>query len=206
MPVMDGYDATRAIRQREGTGRRIPIIALTAGAVVGMREGCIQAGMDDYLTKPLRSEDLDRILDQWVDTSVTATSEIADEATDETPSGESEPVLDPEIVEQLSELGDDVIAELVGIFLDGTPELRDRIAAAIERADAAELRFTAHRMRSESRTWGARRLDRPLLALEMLGAADSVDGAQALMPEVDAALTEVTAALQSLTSQGAQAA
>jgi signal transduction histidine kinase len=66
MPVMDGYDATAKIRGREVTGAHIPIIAMTANAMMGDREKCIAAGMDDYITKPIEAEDLKRVLEQWL--------------------------------------------------------------------------------------------------------------------------------------------
>ena len=70
MPVMDGLEATAAIRHKErGTGRHLPIVALTAHAMKGDRELCIAAGMDDYLTKPVRSselrETLKSVLEKW---------------------------------------------------------------------------------------------------------------------------------------------
>lgn len=65
MPVKDGYSATREIRAQEREGHRVPIIALTANAITGDREKCLAAGMDDYLSKPIRKSDLVRILSKW---------------------------------------------------------------------------------------------------------------------------------------------
>jgi len=66
MPVMDGYEASRAIRALTGDARSVPIIALTANALEGDRERCLAAGMDDYLTKPLKRERLRTALEQWL--------------------------------------------------------------------------------------------------------------------------------------------
>ena len=66
MPVMGGFEAVTALREREqGTGHRIPVIALSAHALVGYREKCLAAGMDDYLTKPIDSETLYTALDEY---------------------------------------------------------------------------------------------------------------------------------------------
>jgi CheY-like chemotaxis protein len=66
MPEMDGYEATRAIRELSGIASRVPIIALTANAMAGDRERCVAAGMDDYLPKPLRFEDLSAAVERWL--------------------------------------------------------------------------------------------------------------------------------------------
>ncbi len=66
LPAMDGYDATRQIRRRQGAGLHTPVIAMTAGAVNGDRERCLAAGMDDYINKPVRTEELGRVLQRWV--------------------------------------------------------------------------------------------------------------------------------------------
>jgi CheY-like chemotaxis protein len=67
MPIMDGYEATRKIRAREGTDEHIPIIALTAHAMKGADNECLSAGMDDYLSKPIDRERLQEVLQRWLE-------------------------------------------------------------------------------------------------------------------------------------------
>jgi CheY-like chemotaxis protein len=74
MPDMDGFAATTAIRNREAsTGQHLPIIAVTANAMTGDRERCLQAGMDDYISKPLKIQEIEAILKQWTPLPLGAT-------------------------------------------------------------------------------------------------------------------------------------
>ena len=69
MPDIDGYEATRELRRREGATRHTPVIAMTAHAMTGDRERCLEAGMDDYIAKPVRSQVLNEVLRRWIDRS-----------------------------------------------------------------------------------------------------------------------------------------
>jgi len=69
MPEMDGYKATAVIRRREGDGPRIPIVAMTARAFQSDRDGCLAAGMDDYISKPVKSSDFEIMLQRWAGAS-----------------------------------------------------------------------------------------------------------------------------------------
>jgi signal transduction histidine kinase/ActR/RegA family two-component response regulator len=69
MPDIDGYEATRELRRRENGGRHTPVIAMTAHAMTGDRERCLEAGMDDYIAKPVRSHALNEVLRRWIDSA-----------------------------------------------------------------------------------------------------------------------------------------
>jgi hypothetical protein len=145
MPVMDGLEATRRIRELESGGmRRTPIVALTANAMMGTLERCLEAGMDDYLTKPLDISRLQDVLDRFMGRETpngAAPTTVAAMAID---SG------DKAIRTRLADVaGDDeeFIVELVKAFLSGGEETLQELRAAVELADATAIGRAAHKLK-----------------------------------------------------------
>jgi two-component system, sensor histidine kinase and response regulator len=109
MPELDGYETTRRMREQENGAHRLPIIAMTAGVLEGDREAAFEAGMDDYLAKPLRPEALDAVLERWLGAP-------AEEAP-------AEPIFDDSRIRNFRENYPDIVERLVALFTDSTPPL-----------------------------------------------------------------------------------
>jgi len=165
MPVLDGYEATRQIRIREaaeGTARRTPIIALTANAISGDRERCIEAGMDDYLPKPFRRSDLHACVTRWIP----AGEEESEGAPQDPPpaaAGEQPPeAIDTRAIDLIaSSQGpgeQDLLGRIVALYrASGTDQVR-QLHAAIRAGDGEAAGRAAHTLKSSSAQLGAGRL------------------------------------------------
>jgi PAS domain S-box-containing protein len=171
MPNLDGYEATARIRASENGLRHVPIVAMTAHALAGDREKCLRAGMDDYLSKPIRTEDLDPILERWLPVP-----------------GGSAALLDRERLRSLSEVGPGMIEQLVDVFARSTPPLLHELVAAVESSDDEARRRLAHKLRGGSEAVGALRLSQ--LASRLEDGAGASDAAQ-LEPVYTATLSEL---------------
>ncbi|MDQ2826563.1 MAG: response regulator, partial [Actinomycetota bacterium] len=166
MPVMDGYEATGAIRDREGSGHHVPIIAMTASALVGDRERCLAAGMDDYVSKPVKLVELDRAL---------SGPRAAD------PGPVVGATIDAGQLDSLRALDDGdgaFFAGLVQSFLTSATGALATLTVAIEAGDSAALTSEAHRFKGEAATLGAAGLADLCRELESLGSpVDAAAGA-----------------------------
>ncbi|HEX5900233.1 MAG TPA: PAS domain S-box protein [Solirubrobacteraceae bacterium] len=151
MPNVDGYEATAAIRAAEPAGTHVPIIAMTAHALEGERERCLRAGMDDYLSKPLRAADLDAVLERWV--HVTPNDAADDDADDD-----AGPLVDEAHVRNFNVEYRSMADELWAVFYRVTPPLIGELREAVQRGDADESRRLAHKLKGSSATVGATRM------------------------------------------------
>ena len=182
MPEMDGLEATRMIREREReTGRHIPIIALTAHAMKEDRERCLQAGMDAYVPKPIKVQELFKVIKeilpevpepQETPEEKPTTSEAERTAPQEGPTFDMEKALD------MAGGDEEFLKELVGIYLSDCPEKLSKIHHAIEGGDAQALYETAHSLKGASGNIGLTQAYELALELERKGKEGKLQGAE----------------------------
>ncbi|MBX5459837.1 MAG: PAS domain-containing protein [Steroidobacteraceae bacterium] len=184
MPVMDGYTATREIRDRERGRRRTPIVALTANAMAGQLERCLETGMDGLLTKPLATEQLEEVLERYglaVEGEVPLTeAAVANFVT--TPSG-SQPV-DFTYLRELA--GDDAgfIKSVAESFANSSGQLLAALRAGVSTGDAAQMARAAHQLKGASANLHAE-------ALRELSAELEAHVSRLTRPDLEARITKL---------------
>jgi len=192
MPELDGLAATQRICQEWSPPKRPQIIALTANAMQGDREMCLSVGMDDYISKPIRLQELARVLRQC-QPLVTDLAAIKVKVPSTLPSG-----LDAAVFGELRQmLGQDkFLAEAIDTYLEDAPKLLQAIAVAVAQGKATELEQAAHTLKSSSALFGATSLSQFCQELEVRGSTGSWTEAAALMPQVKTEYEKVRTALQ----------
>ncbi len=204
MPEMDGYEATAKIRDREGAARHTPIIAMTANALEGEREEALSAGMDDYVAKPVKAEELDRMLRRW--TSPAEGTSATEGAAEGGGAPDAAPPLDPEVIETLRSLqgeGEpDLVAELAGMFLDDATLRLEELRDAIGEADAGRVRGVAHSLKGSSGNMGATRVHEVCAELERAGESGDLAAAPRLLERLEGELALARPALEAEAAGG----
>jgi signal transduction histidine kinase/DNA-binding response OmpR family regulator len=174
MPELDGLEATRQIRQREQTtGSHVPVVAMTARAMSGDRERCLRAGMDDYLSKPVRHQELLAVLSRYNPKGVADRPEHRPEQ-NHAREITADQVMASEVLnksELLSRVeGDEqLLRELIEVFLVDSGSLLQQVAEAVTRQDAADLERAAHKLKSTVSIFGNQAAMQTALVLEMMG-------------------------------------
>jgi CheY-like chemotaxis protein len=201
MPEMDGYEAARAIRIEEGRHpdqRRVPIVALTAHATKDDRDRCLEAGMDDYLSKPLDAQALGAKLAKWISQKAPAPALPA-----ATPTG----VLNyPDLLQRC--MGrTELAARLAGKLAEQAGEDAREISKAIQQQNAGAVAAAAHRLKGASANVSAENLRLLAAELESLGRNNNLPAAAALLPQLQTELARLkTASEQMKPAAGATAA
>jgi PAS domain S-box-containing protein len=182
MPELDGYAATRAIRQQEGNSKHTRIIAMTANALKGDRERCLAAGMDDYLSKPINMHDLEQML----------------QSRPKAAAGGEGILLNPQRLADLADLGDDPswLEEILVRFLEDSRARLSSLRQAVQNDDAGRVGEIAHSLKGSSANIGADALARLSRHLQDLGRRGSLDGAEVLLQQLEQTLARTAAALE----------
>ena len=193
MPEMDGFEATVEIRDREGGQRHVPIIAMTAAAMAQDRGRCIAAGMDDYVSKPVKEGHLEAVLNRWVPGGGAA---LQREASGTGPAGD---VLDAAQFDGLRRLGvasgdTSFLRNLVGQYLDIAWSELAKLREANASGDAPALLTLAHGLKGTSATMGACGVANACESLETSARGGDMPGPRGL-DRIAAELEKATTAL-----------
>jgi len=207
MPEMDGLTATRRIRENEkATGSHIPIVAMTAHAMKGDRERCLQAGMDGYITKPLSSHGIEETIADILGTAYVGTGYKAPESAsvpDSIPV-RSSASWDP--VHALAKLDGDesLLRELVQIFLDEAPKQLATLQRAIETGDLETIERTSHSLKGELSCLGLANAADKARDLERMGQELALQPALELFPAFQSEMFAAAAAMRHMLDMGPQ--
>ena len=200
MPVMDGYEATARIRRLEDSNslpakKALPVIAMTANNSEGEEQRCLDAGMDDFLPKPLRLRDLETTLQRWFNPDQVADQSNAAEKT--APAAKSLDVtLDLAIMDELRHSVGEVVDSMIKAFLEDTPVYLQSLKHASADRDAKQVRELAHMLKGSASNFGADRVVALSRTIEELAGADDLEPVADAVAELVIAYRELSRALE----------
>jgi PAS domain S-box-containing protein len=190
MPVLDGLETARRLRAREReTGRHVPVIAMTAYAMKGDRERCLEAGMDGYLSKPVRAGELFAVIDALMAGATCAA------VPERGPRGDA--AAGPDWATALAYVGGDrrLLRDMVELYLEEAPRWRDELRAAIRSGSVADVKRTAHNIKGSMGHFGAGAAFAAAQDLETLARGGILTGAPAACAALEQELDRVEPAL-----------
>lgn len=186
MPKMDGFEAIRRIRAN-ARWQHLPVIAMTAHALKGDRERCLKAGMNDYITKPIRAEELEQMVQQWKSVEASREETVSREMTSRQKNSanphEAQPV---NLATALAQLGDDreLFDEALVAFLESIPRTLDDLQSAISQTNAQQLQLVAHGLKGAASSLCAEPTRYVAQQLENLGEQGKFHGADSMLEEL----------------------
>ncbi|MFH1146893.1 MAG: response regulator [Pseudomonadota bacterium] len=189
MPVMDGLEAVGAIRSLEQTrGGHRTIIAMTAQALAEDRQRCIEAGMDDYISKPITEEGLRALLNKWAlekNSTISAPPVLSPDKPAGMPEAVETAPIDTSAA--MERFGNDkkFFLELLGDFIGKTSEQIQAILQAIESSNAETVRREAHSIKGAARTLSADRLAGHAYSIELLGKENNLEQARVVLVDLE---------------------
>jgi CheY-like chemotaxis protein len=194
MPGTNGLDATRAIRERERAEglARTPVIALTAHAMSGDRERCLEAGMDDYVAKPVDAEELFRVIE--------SVGENGGRAAEPVPSLPADPaILDRDAMARRVGADPALLLEMVKNFNDESAGLLSEIRRSIVQGDADRLQRVAHSLKGALRTLAASAASEAALRLETMARQGDLSRAKEGWQQLESEMASLKRALAAVT-------
>ena len=198
MPIMDGFEATRIVRKMERErGGHIPILAMTANAMQGDRGICLAAGMDDYLAKPVRMDELESMLSFWLK------GELAAVPKGPAVQEEAELTVQPvnlSIIDGIRNMpgggGEDLLCEIVSLYLEESLQLLDRMRQSMGEQDLVRLKRTAHNLKGSSANLGAEKLANLCIEMEMMAGKAELDEARQQLQKIEVESNRVRQSLR----------
>ncbi len=190
MPEMDGFEATAAIRQAErGTGRHVPILAMTAYAMKGDRERCLEAGMDGYVSKPIQGRELSEMIERLVASSGSPENK-------ETPAQSA--VLDREEIKERVGGDTKLLRELIELFFADCPRMWQNVRDALSLGDAVKLSRAAHTLKGSVGVFGAKSAREAAEHVEQLARSGNLAQAAEAITQLEAELERLKPTLLEL--------
>ncbi|MGZ9014763.1 MAG: response regulator, partial [Burkholderiales bacterium] len=208
MPHMDGFEATRKIREIEKHSnlKRVPIIALTANAMQQDREECLNAGMDDHLSKPYSRMQMRTMLERWLPEHDASEAPAAPPSAGVLEAPVPASLLDQAALDALRELetagNPNLVSRLIDKYLSNAPVLLRQMVHGLEIEDASEIERAAHTLKSTSANLGARDLAVLCKTLQDSTHSGSTAEAPELIAQIEAAYRDVQDALRAEKSAG----
>ncbi len=182
MPEMDGFEATGIIRKTLSRNKHVVVIAVTANAMAGDKEKCLEAGMDDYLSKPVKLESIQNILIKWGKKMKNSGQE------EKFFQINGREVVNSSVLQQLSEVGNgdqEFVKEIIRMYLNQLPELITAIKESVSKGNSENLRLNAHSLKGASLNIGAGMMADICKFLEECGKNSDMNGVREKIKQLD---------------------